>query len=320
LGVAGPIRAVRGRETQLLTDAHRARKRGQERAAIRLYKRILIESPRNLDVALRVAPMLAWSGQGFEAWQLYRRAAREFARRKQYHECLAVYRDACRFVPQEFEAWRLCAELQIKLKRPEGAFETLIEGRLHFGTPQTRGQAIALLARAREIVPWDETLLLDLAQLYARNDQPDMALELLSMLSCRVQGGMLRRVRLLQLGITWSPRYLLLWARALGRNGVIDPLPTPTRSDANPQPDLPVDQSPDHPPDPLPDQSPDQSPDRLPGHLADRSLDPSSDAPLDASFDERLEAAEPEAHAREATEPAGPPRLREVHDVREVGT
>jgi len=221
--VSVPIRAVRGREYQLLTEAHRARKHGRERAAIRLYRRILIEHPRNLEVALRVAPMLAWGGEAFEAWQLYRRAAREYARKQQFNECLTVYREACRFVPLEFEAWRLCAELLIKMNRPEGAFETLIEGRLHFGTPHGRGQAIALLARAREIEPWDDPLLLDLAQLYADNDQPDMALELLAILSCRIGGRMLRRVRLLQLRITLSPRYLLLWARAIGREQPVDP-------------------------------------------------------------------------------------------------
>jgi len=222
---------VRGREYQLLTEAHRARKRGRERAAIRLYKRILIENPRNLEVALRVAPMLAWGGEAFEAWQLYRRVAREYARRKQYNECLTVYREACRFVPHEFEAWRLCAELQIKMGRPDGAFETLIEGRMHFGTPHTRGQAIALLARAREIEPWDDPLLIDLAQLYARNDQPDMALELLSMLSCRVSGRMLRRVRLLQFRTTLSPRYLVLWVRAIGSHDASQRVPDSSRDD-----------------------------------------------------------------------------------------
>ena len=74
---------------------------------MRLYKRILIENPQNLEVALRVAPMLALAGESFEAWQLYRRVAREYARDKQFQECLAVYREACRFVPHEFEAWRL---------------------------------------------------------------------------------------------------------------------------------------------------------------------------------------------------------------------
>ena len=209
-----PLRPARSREIQLLTEAHRARSRGRSRAAIRLYKRILIENPHNFEVALRVAPMLAVAGEGFEAWQLYRRVAREYAREKRWNHCLGVYREACRFVPHEFDAWRLCAELQLKLDRAEGAFETLVEGRMHFGGPNTRAQAIALLSRARAIEPWDDDLLLDLAQLYSSNDQPDVSLELLGTLACRTRGRTLRRVRFLQWRITFSLRDLALWLRA----------------------------------------------------------------------------------------------------------
>ena len=214
--MATPLRAVHGREYQLLNEAHRERNKGRDRAAIRLYRRILLENPRNLDVALRVAPMLAYAGESFEAWQLYRRVALEFVRAKKYTECLAVYRDACRFIPFEFEAWRLCAELQLKMKRPDGAFETLVDGRMNFGGPHSRAQAIALLTRAREIEPWDAHLLFDLAKLYAANDQADLSLELLSTLSCRVDGSMLRRVRSLQLRLTLSFRFVYLWLRTFG--------------------------------------------------------------------------------------------------------
>jgi tetratricopeptide (TPR) repeat protein len=214
--LSAPLHPVRSREFQLLTEAHRARNRGRNRAAIRLYKRILIENPHNFEVALRVAPMLAVAGEEFEAWQLYRRVAREYARERHYSECLAVYREACRFVPYEFDAWRLCAELQLKMNRPEGAFETLVDARMHFGGPNTRAQAIALLARARTIEPWDDDVLLDLAQLYAANDQSDIALELLGTLACRLSGRALRRVRYLQWKITLSFHCLYLWFRALG--------------------------------------------------------------------------------------------------------
>jgi hypothetical protein len=214
--LATPLHAVHGREYQLLNDAHRKRNKGRDRAAIRLYRRILLENPRNPDVALRVAPMLAYAGESFEAWQLYRRLALDFVRAKKFTECLAVYRDACRFVPFEFEARRLCAELQLKMKWPDGAFETLVDGRMNFGGPNSRAQAIALPTRAREIEPWDDHLLLDLARLYAANDQADLALELLSTLSCRVNGTMLRRVRALQLRLTLSFRFVYLWLRTFG--------------------------------------------------------------------------------------------------------
>jgi len=216
--VATPLCALRGREQQLLSEAHRARNRGHDRLAIRLYRRILVEHPHDLEVALRVAPMLACAGDGFEAWQLYRRAALDYARARRYTECLAVYKEACRFVPFEFDAWRLCAELQLKLGKPECAFETLLDGRMNFGSPGSRSQAIALLTRAREIEPWDDYLLLDLAQLYAANDQTDLALELLSTLSCRVSGTLLRRVRSLQLRLTLSLRFAYLWLRTFAHS------------------------------------------------------------------------------------------------------
>ena len=63
-----PLRPARSREIQLLTEAHRARSRGRSRAAIRLYKRILIENPHNFEVALRVAPMLARHSTALARW------------------------------------------------------------------------------------------------------------------------------------------------------------------------------------------------------------------------------------------------------------
>jgi thioredoxin-like negative regulator of GroEL len=208
-------REPRGRSHRLLNEAHRARNRGRERRAVSLYRRILLEDPHNADVALRVAPMLARRGEGFEAWQLYRRAARDFALDRRWDECLVVYREACRFVPWEFEAWRLCAELQIKLGREDAAFETLIDGRMHFGGASTRAQAIALLSRARAIEPWDAHVVLDLARLYAKAEQPDVALELLACLATRARGTVLRQVRALQWRITLSFRFAWLWLRAL---------------------------------------------------------------------------------------------------------
>ncbi len=197
-----------------LTEAHRARNRGRDRRAIGLYKRVLLEDPHNPDVALRVAPMLARRGDGFEAWQLYRRSARDFAKAKRFNECLTVYREACRVIPYEFEAWRLCAELLLKMGQDDAAFQTLIDGRMHFRGPSGQAQSIALLSRARSIEPWDTHVVLDLARLYARSDLPDAALELLSCLAQRARGADLRKLRALQWRLTLSFRFAWLWLRA----------------------------------------------------------------------------------------------------------
>lgn len=199
---------------RLLAEAQRARNAGRERRAISLYKRVLREEPRNVEVALRAAPLLARRGDGFEAWQLYRTAAQTLAREKQYTDCLSVYREACRFVPHEYDAWRLRAELELKLGRDDTAFETLLDGRTQFGDLRTRAQAIALLTRARSIEPWDPEVALDLARLYSRTDQSDAALELLATLAARCGPEAAHRVRSLQWRITLSPRFAWLWIQA----------------------------------------------------------------------------------------------------------
>lgn len=198
-----------------LADARRARHRGDARRAIALYKSILLEEPSNIEVALRAAPLLAATGEDFDAWQNFRSAARMLARQKRYEECLAVYRDACHWVPHEFDAWRLRAELELMLGREEAAFETLIEGRTCFRGPRCRAQAIALLARARQLEPQDLDLLIDLASLYAESDQAEAALELTQILMPQLEGARLRQLRALEWRLTLSLPSLLHWLRAL---------------------------------------------------------------------------------------------------------
>jgi tetratricopeptide (TPR) repeat protein len=200
---------------QLIAEAHRARNRGRNRQAIALYRRVLIEEPRNTEVALRAAPLLAYHGASFEAWQLFRTAVTELLRSRRAEAGLGVLSEACRCVPHEYEAWRRRARLELKLGREEAAYQTLLEGRQHFRTPQTRAQAIALLTRARAIDPWDPEVCIDLARLYMGTDQVEVALELLASLGERVRGRELRKVRALHWRITLSFRDGWLWLRAL---------------------------------------------------------------------------------------------------------
>ena len=210
---------------QLLAEAHRARNAGRVRKAIALYKRVLREHPNNVEVAVRTAPLLARRGEDFEAWQLYRTAARRLAREKRYSDCLSVYRDACRYVPHEFDAWRLRAELELKLGREEAAFATLLDGRNQFRDVRRYAQAIALLTRARSIEPWDPNVVLDLAKLYARTDQTDASHELLQGLASRCNDEVARKVRSAQWRLTLSPRYAWLWLQSCWRQLVGDPPP-----------------------------------------------------------------------------------------------
>ncbi len=208
---------------RLLTEANHARNRGRIRRAISLYRRVLHEQPGNAEVAVRLAPLVASRGEQFEAWLLLRGAARSLLTARRFEECLSVAREACRWVPAEYDAWRLRVDLELKLGRERTAFETLLEARSVFHTMGTRAQAIALLDRARTIEPWDPEVCMDLARLYARTDRFHAACELLAGLESRVHGAELRRVRALQWRLTLSFRHAWRWLQACLGGSLRDP-------------------------------------------------------------------------------------------------
>jgi tetratricopeptide (TPR) repeat protein len=208
------IDVLRNDRKRLLAEANRELQDGDVRAAIVLYRRVLLEEPRNVAVALKAAPLLARISGDFESWQLFRMASQELMRARRREECLAALKEACRCVPHEFEAWRLRSELELKLGREDAAFETLLEGRRAFRQPQGRAQAIALLERARQIEPWDVEVGLDLARLYAKTNQRHAALELLELLALRAEAPDLRRVAGQRMRITLAVRDFGSWIAA----------------------------------------------------------------------------------------------------------
>jgi len=199
----------------LLAQAHRGAMGRDERRAVALYRRLLMEDPADIQVSLRLAPLLAKRGEEFEAWRLFGDAGRRLLRARRNEQALAVFREACRYLPHQFDAWRIRAEIELKLGWEDTALETLLEGRQRFRSAHCRAQAIALLCMARSVEPWEPGMLLDLARLYTQNEQTEQGLDLLLALSIRTHGSMKRRVRGAQLRITYSPRNLWLWLKAL---------------------------------------------------------------------------------------------------------
>ena len=84
------IDAMRNDRKRLLAEANRELQGGDERAAVVLYRRVLLEEPRNVAVALRAAPLLARTSGQFEAWPLFRMASLELMRARRREECLAA--------------------------------------------------------------------------------------------------------------------------------------------------------------------------------------------------------------------------------------
>ena len=193
----------------LLEAAARARAKNQRRRAIALYRWLLAVERNNADLHSKLAPLLAETGQDFDAWNSFRSTAQAALRDGRDDRALAVYREASQLLPREIQVWQALARLLSKRGEEEAALEALLEGSRHFRTPYHRPQAIHLLRRARIIDPWQLESVIELAGLLGRSQQRDEARLLLDGLAQRCDGRRLRRVRAAQLRL--DPRLLTGW-------------------------------------------------------------------------------------------------------------
>lgn len=196
---------------QILDAAARARAKKKRVRAIELYRRVLTVEAHNPELHAKLAPLLAETGQSFDAWLSFRAVARAYVRGGQLDQALAVYREAALYLPQETQAWQAVARLQHRAGREREAIETLLEGSRNFRTRWLRPQAIALLRRARDLDEWDFEVVLELARLLASHEQKYEATDLLDGLAERSGGQRLRRVRLAQLRNRPGLRTLWRW-------------------------------------------------------------------------------------------------------------
>jgi len=200
--------------TRILVAADRARSKGRRRRAIALYRRVLMVEPGDPDLHARIAPLLARTGQRFDAWTSFRTAASAYLRARHMEQVFSVYKEATRCLPLQIETWRHVAKLQRKIGRNRQAMDTLLEGRRHFRGRRRRAEAIYLLRRVRDIDPWHLDSVIDLARLLARSRQQNEAEALLLQLAARSEGRELRRVRATLWWIAPTLQNSWLWLRA----------------------------------------------------------------------------------------------------------
>jgi Flp pilus assembly protein TadD len=217
---------------RLLDEANRLRASGRHRRAISIYRQVQAQDPEDEEIAFKLAELLAATGQSFEAWQLFRRVGKALLRARRHSQCLATFREATRCLPFEFEAWRITAELELKLGRHEDAHLTLLEARRQFRSRFDHAQAIELLRMARKIEPWDHEVVMDLARLYAQNGQARQALLLLERLAVHSEGRQLRAVRYAQWQISHAFRHFRLWLRAVLSDFGLVPSDPPSEHDS----------------------------------------------------------------------------------------
>jgi tetratricopeptide (TPR) repeat protein len=208
---------------RLLEAAGQARARNKRHKAIALYRWILAVERNNIELHTRLAPLLAETGQEFDAWISYRTVAQAALREGREDKALAVYREASKLLPREIEVWLSLARVLGKRGEESEAVEMLLEGSRSFRSPYLRPQAIHLLRRARTLSPWHFETVIELAQLLCRTDQREEARVLLEGLAERCEGHRLRRVRRVELRLDPGPA--ALWR--LLRSGPREDTPEP---------------------------------------------------------------------------------------------
>ena len=206
-------RRVQYDRKRLLAEAERARTKRRSRRAVALYRRILIAEPHNADLHARVAPLLAQTGDEFDAWQSYRRASGALMKAKRQDAALALYREATESLPRQIEAWQWVAKLERSRGQRERARDALLGGRQHQRRRRDRPQAIALLRGALDLDPSNLVIVVDLARLLARGHQLAEAQLLLTDMAGKTSGATLRKVRAAQWRIEPSLRHTWYWLR-----------------------------------------------------------------------------------------------------------
>ena len=197
--------------TRVLDEAAHARARKKRKKAIALYRQLLAVERSNAALHARIAPLLAETGQNFDAWVSFRIAARACLRERRGDKALAVYREAAGHLPHEIQVWQAIARLQVKRGKRRDAVETLLEGACRFRSRWHWPEAIHLLRRAHQIAPWDFEAVSELARLLVKSDQPEEARRLLEGLEARTSGERLRRVFAAQFRLDGDLRYAWLW-------------------------------------------------------------------------------------------------------------
>ncbi len=206
--------------TKLLAAASKAQAAKRKRRAIALYRRVLAVESGNAELHAHLAPMLADTGQEFDAWLSYSQGGRALEGEGNREGARQLFREATERVPREMDCWLELARLERLDGAAGAARETLLRGARYFRTGKKRARAIYMLRRAREVDPWHVDTVIALARLLAQTRQKEEALMLLHFMSDRVQGRDLLRIRRVQLGVRRSLAHFFLWLRAsLSRRG-----------------------------------------------------------------------------------------------------
>jgi tetratricopeptide (TPR) repeat protein len=208
--------------TRILGAAARARAKNKRRKAIALYRSVLAVERSNPELHARIAPLLAETGQRFDAWVSYQTLAQSCLRDGSTERALAVYREAAGYLPHETQVWLAMARLHLKRGKRSEAVEVLLEGACQFRSRWHWPEAVHLLRRIHSIAPWEFDAVFELARLLAKSDQAAEARRLLEGLESRFSGERLRRVYAALFRLDGDLRYAWRWLRCAIRKPQVE--------------------------------------------------------------------------------------------------
>lgn len=202
--------------SKTLEAASKAKAKGNLKKAIAAYREVLAVKADDLDVHLKLAPLLAETKQLGDAWRSFLFAGEGFSKKGFADKATSVYRQASQFLPHEVEIWERIADLCLERERRAEASKTLSDAAArYFKKPQQREDAIRLLRRAVQIEPESVRLAVALGRLLRRHGKRDEAravLERFLGVGSRKELAALRRELFL---LSKTPASLGRWLRAV---------------------------------------------------------------------------------------------------------
>ena len=197
----------------LIAKAQKASSRNKKKA-IALYREALALDDSDPDTHLRLAELLAKTGDKGPAYASFRSAADGFIAKGFVDKAIAAYRTATEATPDFEEAWERLSELNLGRERPAEAITALESGRRRYKRAYDRPRAIRLLYRLRQMQPERMSVAADLCRTLKKEKRHDEAKAVVTeLVETRPPGKGRRKVRWLQMSLYFSPRVFWWWIR-----------------------------------------------------------------------------------------------------------
>ncbi len=189
--------------------ARHAQAKGKVKKAITEYKKILVADPGDQDALVRIAPLLARTGESARAWQSFQAAAERYLDLGFFNKAAGVYAQAARCMPRHAFIWERLSELYLTKGHKADAVDALFTGHRNFTRKKDRAHGVKMLRKAFEIAPWSFKTTHALAMLLKKTGKKDEAFALLQGLAEREEGE--ERKKALKAAFRVKPGFMTAW-------------------------------------------------------------------------------------------------------------